>query len=219
MAIVAQIVEELIRRKPFLLEALSKGIVNNAALADELIPEIEKKIKKRVTFAAVNMAIRRLSEKLERSFVERPIFDKNSDVLVRSDLVEITIYLTHESEMVIKKLYGIIEFRKGDILTITQGIHEVTLITNKRHQKKILDLFDEKVVKMVIKNLGSVTIKIPDKSIETIGLFYVATRTLNWENINIIEIVSTLTELTFVVKEDDTSHAFDVLKAMIKIHS
>ena len=37
-------VERMIRQKPFLQEALSRGIVNNAALAEELIPGIEKSI-------------------------------------------------------------------------------------------------------------------------------------------------------------------------------
>jgi len=48
MVTVAHLVEKIIAQKPFLQEALSKGIVNNAALAEELLPEIEKELKKRV---------------------------------------------------------------------------------------------------------------------------------------------------------------------------
>ena len=68
MVNVSHLVEKIIEQKPFLQEALSKGIVNNAALAEELRPQIEKELKKEVKFSAVNMAVRRLSEKLNKSF-------------------------------------------------------------------------------------------------------------------------------------------------------
>ena len=76
MVTIAKIVENIINEKPFLQEALSHGIINNAALAYNLIPEIEKELKKKVKFSAVNMAIRRLSEKLEKSFIKTVKFDK-----------------------------------------------------------------------------------------------------------------------------------------------
>ena len=63
------LVEKIIEQKPFLQEALSKGIVNNAALAEQLMPELEQQLKNKVKFSAVNMAIRRLSEKLENDDV------------------------------------------------------------------------------------------------------------------------------------------------------
>ena len=53
MVTVAHLVEKIIAQKPFLQEALSKGIVNNAALAEELLPEIEKELKKQ---ALINKA-------------------------------------------------------------------------------------------------------------------------------------------------------------------
>ena len=59
------------------------------------------------------------------------------------------------------------------------------------------------------------TIKIPIEAVEQVGLFYVITKALNWENINIIEIVSTLTEMTFIINENNTARAFDTLKKLV----
>ncbi len=216
MVTIAHLVEKIIEQKPFLQEALSRGIVNNAALAEELRPQIEKELKKKVKFSAVNMAIRRLSEKLEKTFVTKAKFDKNSDITVRSDLVEITLYKTEDIQRHITKLYKIIDYKKGDFLTITQGLHEIMIITNERFEKKITELFPKKSIKIVIKNLSSLTINVPIESIETIGLFYIVTRALNWENINIIDIVSTTTEMTFIVREEDASRSFNVLKKLIE---
>ena len=216
MRSIAKIVENIVEKKPFLQEALSRGIVNNAALAEEIRPEIEKELKKKVKFSAVNMAIRRLSEKLKDTFIERTKFDKDSDIVIRSDLVEITVFKLGDVQRYLKKVYGIVNFRKGDFLTITQGLHEVMIITNEKYENKILKLFAKKNVKKVIKNLSSLTINIPIEAIETIGLFYIVTRALNWENINIVDIVSTLTEMTFIIKEEDAGRSFDVLKKVIE---
>jgi len=219
MVTVAHLVEKMIEQKPFLQESLNQGIINNAALAERLLPQIEKELKKKVKFSAVNMAIRRLGEKLKKSFVHTVKFDLNSDITIKSNLVEIIVYKTEELQNNIKKLYTIVNLNKGDFMTITQGLHEVMIITNQKHEPKVLDVFLGSTVKKKIRNLSSLTINIPEESVETMGFFYLVTRTLNWENINIIDIVSTFTEMTFIIKEKDTSRAFEVLSKLIKENS
>jgi len=214
----SQIVEKIIKQKPFLQEALSKGIINNAALAEQLIPIAKKELGKDVKFSAVNMAIRRLSEKLSKSFVGVAKFDNKSDIIIRSNLIEITIYKTetNDIEKLIHEVYDLIDIKYGDFLTITQGLHEIMFITNDKYKKGILEIIPNKSIKKTIENLSSLTINIPVNSIETVGLFYIVCRALNWENINIVDIVSTLTEMTFIVNESDTSRAYDTLQNLIK---
>lgn len=216
MPTIAQIVEDIIARKPFLQEGLSRGIVNNAALAEELIPQIEKVLNKKVKFSAVNMAIRRLSEKLERSFVSEAKFCRDSNITMKSGLFEITVYKNADTQKTIRKLYSIVDFRKGDFLTITQGLYETMVITDIKYLDRILSMFSRKSVRKIIKGLGSLTISIPEDSIETVGLFYIVTRALNWEDISIVDIVSTLTEMTYVLREDDLARAFNVLKELVE---
>ena len=50
MVTVAHLVEKMIEQKPFLQESLNQGIINNAALAERLLPQIEKELKKKVKF-------------------------------------------------------------------------------------------------------------------------------------------------------------------------
>mgnify|MGYP002067770097 CR=1 FL=1 len=215
MVTIAHLVENSIRQRPFLQEALSRGIVNNAALAEELIPQIEKELGKPVKFSAVNLAIRRLNEKLGQTFIRKAKFDKDSDIMIRSDLVEITVYKEDVQEF-LKKVYDVVDLRKGDFLTITQGLNEVMIITNKKNEHKITELFPKKLIKKLFRNLSSLTINIPPEAVGTIGLFYIVTRALNWENINITDIVSTFTEMTYIVDEKDTARAFNVLKKLIE---
>lgn len=219
MVTVSFLVEKIIEQKPFLQEALAKGIVNNAALADQLIPELEIQLKKKIKFSAVNMAIRRLSEKLKKSFTQKTKFDKTTDILIQSDLIEIILYKTDKIQDYIKKIYSLISYKKGDFLTITQGINEVMIITNKRNLDKIKKELPNNLIKKTIKNLSSTTVHIPETSVHTIGLFYLIGRAMAWENINIIDVVSTYTEITLIINENDTARAFDTLKKLIQNNS
>jgi aspartokinase len=163
--------------------------------------------------------VRRLSEKLEKSFVAKVKFDKDSDISLKSELVEITVYKSSAIEIKLKKLYDTIRAKDGAFLTITQGINEVMIITNKKYESAILKVFSDDEVKKKISGLSSVTIMIPENAFNTMGLFYLVTRALNWENINIIDIVSTFTEMTFIIKEDDASRAFNCLRELIHKNS
>lgn len=216
MPTVAHIVEKLVREKPFLHEGLRKGIVSHAGLANELLPEIERSMGKDVTFSAVNMAIRRLAERLPDLRIEKTIFERHSDVTVRSNLVEITLYKTQDVQDGLRGLYDLVDLRGGDFLTVTQGLHEVMLITNVRHVDAICDVFPENDVRKIIRGLASVTVHITPDAAEVIGMFYLITRELGWENINIVDIVSTYTEMTVLLDERDAGRAFDVLKGLIE---
>ena len=186
------------------------------ALAEILRPEIEKELKKEVKTSAIMMSLRRLSEKLEKNFIKQAqIRFKETDITIKSNLFEITVLKSSVIISNIKRLYDLIDFSRGDFLTITHGIYEITIISNKKHKNKIERILEEEKIVKIIDNLSSLTIKIPIEAVEQIGLFYIVTKALNWENINIIEIVSTLTEMTFILKEDDISQAFNILKKLI----
>ena len=216
MVTVAHLVEKIIGRRPFLEEAVAKGIVNYAALADELKPEIDRELGINAKTSAIMMALRRLSDKLKGSFIgQAPIKFRESDITIRSDLLEVTFVKSPAAVGIIKELYGIVDFRRGDFLTITQGIYEITVIASKKYKGEIMKLLKYESVIKEIDRLSSLTIKIPISAIDTVGVYYVVTKALNWENISIIEVVSTLTEMTFVLREKDISLAFNTVKGLI----
>ena len=222
MVTISNLVEKHVREKPFIQEGLSRGIINNAALAEEMMPSIEKELKDmkiKVKFSAVNMAIRRLSEKLSRQTISQVRFDKNSSITVKSDLVCITIIKTSEIEEKYLRLHEIIDYRRGDFATITHGINEVMITTPAKYKKDIEKLFPQRLIKRMIRNISSMTIVLPEDSTSQVGWFYLVTKEFTWENISIIDLVSTLTEMTILVSEDDTARAFTCLKKLIREHS
>ena len=216
MVTVSRIVEKLVERKPFLQEFLRKGIVNYGALAEDLLPDIERELKKKVKPTAVMMALRRLNEKLERLPFKEIRFDESSNIIIREGLIEITVEKNKNTLEKIKSLFKKINYSRGDFLTVTQGVYEITLITNRKNLKWLSKTFYKSEIISIIKDLSALTLTIPIDFIETPGFFYLITRSLVWENINIEEIVSTARELTLIIKSEDVPNTFDVLKKLIE---
>tara|TARA_Y100000310_G_C20462470_1_gene706025 strand:+ start:156 stop:815 length:660 start_codon:yes stop_codon:yes gene_type:complete len=212
MPTAAHLVASIIEKKPFIAEALSKGLINYAALADDLKPEIEKELKQDIKHAAIMMALRRLAEKIGGNFESTHFHLQESDMTIKSDLFEITVTKSPNVPLALKKLYDVVDFSQGDFLTVTHGLYEVTIISNRKHEENLLKIFKNEPIVKKIDKLSSLTIKIPVEATTIPGMFYVITKALAWENINIVEIISTLSELTFILQEDETSRAFTTLK-------
>lgn len=60
MITISQAVDNIIRKKPFILEAIADGIINYSALAKFIKPEIEKLLTKSVNEGAIIMSLRRI---------------------------------------------------------------------------------------------------------------------------------------------------------------
>ena len=198
-------------RKPFLQETLGKGLVNVFALAEHIQSDVEKELKQKVKTSAVMMALRRLSKKLEK----RNFSDLNLvpvDFIIRSDVVELTIH-NNNQEKIFPKIYALVNFRRGGFVTITQSMNETTIITKRSLKRDIQNIVKKDIIK-TIDNLSMISVQMPDKYLKTYGVIYSITRELAWHAINIIEIVSTLNEISIVVKEEDVPNAYRVLKQL-----
>ncbi len=216
MATISFWVEKIVEGKPFLEDSLSQGIINHAALAEKLIPEIESKLKKKVKFSAVNMAIRRLAEKLDKKYSKKIKFHKDSDITVKSNLVVFMIKRTWVSQRSLKEIYTISDGKPGNFLSVTQGPHEIMITTSDANEEFIENIFNSGFIQKKYNKICGLTIKLPENSIETPGFIYLISKTLFSENIAIVDLISTYTELTLLLNEDDTTHSFEVLRKMVK---
>jgi hypothetical protein len=85
---------------------------------------------------------------------------------------------------------------------------------NEEYEPMITELLGQENIIQVNKELASLSLKIPETAIDTEGLFYAVTKALYWDDINIVEIVSTFTEMTFILKEIDIPAATKTIKSL-----
>jgi len=207
------ITEEIIKKKPFIQEALGKGIINYASYAEMIKPEIEKILKKEVKLSAIIMSLRRISETLEKKSFNNLKFDKEVDLTMRSDLFQIVLRRSKETEAILDKLE--LDLRYKDLFSIIKGTDEIDLVSNIKYREKVINSFSKKEIIKEYNNIGAITITISENIFEQAGFFYLLTKTLAWENISIVEIISTMSQLTFVLREEDLMLGFNSLKKVI----
>lgn len=214
MTTISESVNEIVSRKPFLEETLAAGLINLSSLAREIHPEVCEKLNKDVKQGAIVMALKRLKPTINFQINHRvkKVIGLLGDIIVRSNLVDFTFRNTTSLIKAQTKLLENISRRDDVFFTFSKGIYETTIILSDTMEEKVDLLFKDEKLIYKIKNLSSITIKLPEEIAQVFGVFYHILKKLAYEGINILELVSTTHEFTVIVNDDDVDSAFSVLK-------
>jgi aspartokinase len=215
MITISQAVEEAVKNKKFLEEALGRELVNLSALSREIKPEVEKAVMKKVKEGAIVMALKRLSQRQKKTALNPQVILDMRNITVRSDLVEFTFAtsptIAHSQEEFLKSMAGV----KNSFCNLSQGIFEMTLIVKKDASMLVEKFFKKERLISKFENLSSLSIALPEETVSAPGVYYSVLKTLAWEGINVVEVFSTYTELTIVFDERDIDRAFSVIKSRL----
>jgi len=220
MISVQEAVTEIVRASPFIQEALSQGIINLSAFARKIHPEVETRVKKEIKVGAIIVALKRFTIELRRNNVGKINFLKQiGDLTVRSNLTEFTFAFPATDVLLAKQneLLTRIKDEKDAFCTVSQGVLETTIIVSKNVEETVEEIFGDVKLISSFRNLSSITIKLPNETVETPGAYHTILALLAWEGINVIEVVSTYTELTIVFHDEDVDKAFSTLKRAFRI--
>ncbi|MBL7056357.1 hypothetical protein ISS07_05570 [Candidatus Woesearchaeota archaeon] len=212
MVTISHLVKKSVKDNSFLVEALGNDLISHGNLAEKLKPEIEKELGKKVKESAIVMALRRYSEELKTINKKTTKLNLEGEIILRTNVMDFNVVKSPALLAKIKNLYNLVDFSKGDVLNIILGNNEIAIVANEKYKDKITEfLKGEKIVTREF-NLVAVTISFSTKDfLNTPGIIFTAVRKLAWENINIYEIISTMTELTFIIKNKNSMKAYNVL--------
>ena len=217
MITVPEVVATLVHRSPFLEDGLARGIINISALARAMLPDVQRETMKEIREGAIIMALNRLALKIRgRELNEQAIFSSAPDMLVRSNLFEITLVNSTRLAEKRRALLDSIRTSQDKFLTFTQGVFETTVIASRRIKAKVEESFSGEAVVSLIDGLSALTIQLPPGTASAPGAYHYLLRELAWERINIVEVVSTLNEFTIIMKDTDIDRAFFILKRLFR---
>ncbi|MFA5932508.1 MAG: aspartate kinase [Microgenomates group bacterium] len=215
MITVPEIVEEMIKQTPFLEEGLSLGIIDLSSLARKFQPEIQKKLYKDIQIGAIVMALKRLSSTLKiKQQKSNPLFAGLDNMTVRSNLIE---YSFENSPTLSEKeieLLSCVDKEKDGFLTFTHGVFETTLIISSIFTKEVERIYKGETLRLKLNNLSAITLILPKEALNQPGVYYTVLKTLAWEGINVIEGISSFTELTLTFENSQVDKAFSALKKL-----
>ena len=215
MVNIAQITKKLVNENIMLENYLARGLINYVALAEKLKLEIEKELGKKVKVSTIAMALRRFSEKAKK-VEESKISLKGSELIMKSNLCDITVYKSPGLFSKLKKLYEVIDYNKGDTLNIIHGNYDVSIIINERFEKKLKEILEDEKILHIERDLVAVTVKFGEPFLYTPGITYSLLKQLVSNNINLIEIVSSLIEVTFIINKTEGIRAYNALEEFIE---
>ena len=215
MVTISHVVQKMVNDRVFIQEAMSRGIISHGSLAEQLKPEIEEELGREVKHHAIVMALRRYTETLKERH-KKISFDYTSDIIMKTDICDIAVCRSPSLLDKIKKIYDIVDFEKGDILNVIHGRYEVSIVTNERYREKTLGFLNGEKVLNAEKDLVSLTLTYAKDFLHTPGVVFNVVRNIAWENINIFEIVSTNTELTFILHKKDAVAGYKALERLVR---
>jgi len=196
MKTISSVVENYIKTKPFLLNALSQGIINLTSLARTITDELEEELGKDVKQGAVIMALKRLSEDLDFKVNHKitKVLKNIGEITVRSSLTDYTYLI---SDTILNKqadLISDIDSHSDNFYTSSRGVNETNIVVSDSISHLIDKHFKGEKLTQKLENFASITVKLPKENTSVPGIYYFIFQRLAWEGICIYEVISTSNE-------------------------
>src|SRR6056297_441805 len=216
MESVSSMVKKLLKQKPFLMEAFERGILSYGNLAEEFKPLIETSLNKNVKESAIVMALRRYSDELGKRNHLAVRNELSCEIVVKTNICDFNIKKTENLLNRLKGLYEIVNLGRGDFLNITIGNDEISIAVSDKYESAVRSFLTGETEPDFRHGLVSLTLIFSGDFLHTPGIIFQALRKLAWENINVYEIISTMTELTVVIEKDDSIKGYEALQQFIE---
>jgi hypothetical protein len=214
MKTISSAVEDYIKSKPFLVSALTQGIINLTSLSRIMNPDITKVMDKEVRNGAIVMALKRLSSDFEFRSSQKIIRTLRNvgDITVRSSLIDYNYKVSSTLFASQANLLSQISDDKGNFYTSSRGVNECNVVVSSNLAEQVEKHFKAEECIHKETELSSISVKLPIENVSVPGIYYFVFQRLSWEGINIYEVISTSNEFTILVNEQQVDKAFRIIK-------
>ena len=208
------IVRDIVLREPEAYFAITNGYMNMSSYSHRIRPEVISIVKKNVTITSLVVSLSRLRKEFSKG---KPLIQdiKISNITTKLPLSEIVYENTKNSLSRLESFYKNSPITREDFFTTTIGTSELTIVCSSSIVNKIMKSFNEKP-KLVIHNLASVGISFDHKYFNTPNVIFSLLSVVARARINITEIVSTYTELIFILSDNDFNKAVTLFSELHK---
>src|SRR3989344_8722992 len=177
--------------------ALTSGYMNMSSYAQRIRPAVETLCKKQVAVNSLVVSLSRLREELkkEKSLVREVAI---TNITTRLPLSEIIYENTNTLTGKLESFHKNIAIARENFFTTTIGTSELNIVCSSALENKVLNHFNIKP-KFIANGLAAVGISFDPKHFNIPNTLFSLILIVARARINIAEIVSTYTELTFII--------------------
>ncbi len=194
-------------------EALRMGIVNCSTYARYINPHVEEITMKEVKTTSIATILQRLMTEYERMPQPRRIVLSN--ISMHANLWEWTYERTAASIGALRLMHEKIPNTMHTFFTTTRSMNEITIIAHADMRDIVESCFAPCPQVYKRGDLVGITGKFDINYLEQPNVIYAISSRLAQRMINVIEIVSTLTEITYIVDKKDAEVTIAQLSRMM----
>lgn len=194
---------------------LSKGLINNRALAKRII----KDLSLITTAETVVSAIRRYDNwetETGETYQKARKLLKKSTYSSKTNICSIALKKDTTIRNYLPQIFSHIDFSRDETLKIVQGELSIKIIIDEHNLEKILDLIPESHISDIRKHLAEQNILFDKEGEKTPGLVSLITNELSSNNINMEEVLTCVPELIILIDEKDYIKSTKILFQIIK---
>lgn len=209
-------IEQIVRGNPFLQFGLTHRLYNLSEMAQFIGPVVQVRLEKPIKKTALVMALSRLQRKLQQHLPEADNFEIEN-LGVQSNLATRTYEKRRKNHEQVNLAYNAVQ-KQGEYFIYSESTSEITIFFHK----KFIPLVENIVAdypKYKNDEVTAVQVKFDEQFFYEPGLMYLIMQKMMLQNINIIELSSTFTELIFFIHQDDLQLVFDTLRSCFEVTS
>ena len=209
---VAERTRAYIDAHPSIKDCISKDLINYSSLARQIMKDRGIKNEE-----AVMIACRRYAVKLAKRDHERDILR----ILAGSRLevkTKICIVTAKNDWTVLQRLGTVFQklINEKAIMQVIQGAQAITVIADEKLKSEVVNAVGRENILKVRQDLVEITVKSPERIVETSGVFAFLASNLAENNVNVVETVSCYTDTIFIVNEADMIYGYSLLTKIIE---
>jgi len=203
--------EKIIESDAAIRKDLARGLINIRALARF----VQLILGPSVSLDAIISTIRRyrgfLREELKEESRVNSLLSR-ARLNLRNKVIDITLTNEPKVQAKLAELARLIDFAKGEILRVVQGVESVKVIVDEKNFEKVLESFNKAEVASIHRGLSEIIASFPKEAEKTPGIVAKIATELSLNDINLTEILSCTPELILVVSEKEGLRAYQAIQ-------
>jgi aspartokinase len=210
MISIADAARTIISKNPFICESLAAGLLNTSQYARNIQPQVEKIVYHEVKYQTIVTSLNRLKKDFLTKLNVQFVVD---DVQLKYPVSDIVFAKTSFNYQKISQIYEILGQNSNNFLNAIEGNTETNIFVNTNLVEQVLQIFVDQKPIYFRSELAGIVLKFNSKYIDVPGSTFSVLRSLSMEGINLIEVVSTYTEITIFVDLKDSQRAIEIIQA------
>ena len=215
----SELVKKELENDLYLLELLKEGLINYSALSKKLFKKIKSENPK-ATLESISISAKRYVDRISKLKISDSVktIIASSQLSTRDNIVHLTYNKDKEVFDEITHISKKIDWNQEELFLMNQGSGEITLIIDKKNVNLVsnYNMIEKRENLSIISIKESLNNLSQEKSINICGVYAYFISQLSRRGINIVEIISTYSQLTLVFNNSDLLNAYKILKESIE---